>query len=175
MNGVKALILAVALMGWATAGLAQSFEIPPGRWWEVPRLVQDLGLTPEQRTALAEASRTHVRNLADLRAEVTKAQVDLQEAAEREPFSAGDVRKAFSVLQAARARLELERFELVISVREILSAEQWRKLQGLVRDRRERLREEGGPRPEPEARRPPLRRPAQNRPRGERPPQGETW
>lgn len=175
MRKTAVLVIAVAAIWSAGTAQAQGFDVPPGRWWEVPRLVEDLGLTAEQRGSLAEATRTHVRKLADLRAEVTKAQVDLQVAAEKEPFSPREVRQAFGVLQAARSRLELERFELVVSVRGVLSSSQWRTLQDIARRRMEMERSEGGRRPGLEGRRPLLRRPQDGPPRGSEPPQGDEW
>lgn len=133
---------------------AQPPTVPPGAWWDVPLVVEEVGLTEEQRSALAQVTRRHVRALVDLRAAVAKAEIDLQEISDREPLPLREVRQAFTALQTARARLEQERFELVLSVRGTLDGDQWRRLQRFARERvqerrGERLDQEGrGPRPE---------------------------
>jgi len=144
----------------ATWLAAQPMGVPPGRWWERPRVAEQLGLTGEQKTKLDSAALASARIMIDLKAEVEKAELDLKAAADIEPLPAARVREAFKALQQARARLESERFEMLLKVREVLTREQWRKLQELKRDR---LRERGGPAGEgasPEPQRPGrLRRP----------------
>ncbi|GBC78853.1 hypothetical protein HRbin09_00062 [bacterium HR09] len=91
----------------------------------------------------------------DARAAVQKAEVELRLLAEKEPLDVRKVREAFAALQQARQKLELERFEMLLAVRQTLSAEQWNKLRTVVRERLEERRERReGRRPEPGPRRP---------------------
>jgi hypothetical protein len=46
------------------------------------------------------------------------------------------VRDAFGVLIQARTKLETQRFETLLQTREVLTADQWRKLRDVVRERR---------------------------------------
>ena len=130
---------------------AQPLTIPPGRWWERPRIAAELGLAAEQRATLDTLALAHAKTMVDLKGEVEKAELDLRMTSDTEPFDARGVREAFALLQQRRARLELERFELLLKVREVLTTEQWRKLTTIVRDalRREvggELDESQGPR-----------------------------
>ncbi len=136
-----ALAGAVAMVGSAWA---QPMVVPPGRWWERPRIAAELGLTAEQRKTLDAVALEHARTMVDLKADVEKAELDLRVAADGEPFAAKKVREAFSALLQRRTRLEQERFELLLRVRETLAGEQWKKLTKFVQERFTREQEEGG-------------------------------
>jgi len=138
MNGrVKALLFSVVLASWAGVASAQPFAVPVGKWWERPRIQSRLGLRPDQVAKLEEAAYPQARAMIDLKASVEKATLDLQAAADAAPFDAERTRTAFAVLQQARQRLETQRFEMLLKVRGILDAEQWKRLQEIVRERRD--------------------------------------
>lgn len=127
---------AVALAGaLAAAGplAAQDLDLPPGRWWDDQRLVGRLGLSDEQQARVREAVYEHARRMIDLKAAVDRAGLDLAEVVRRDELDADAVRAAFAAFQASRGKLENERFEMLLAVREVLSAEQWRTMQDLRR------------------------------------------
>lgn len=131
----------------ATTAGAQPMGMPPGRWWERPRVVSELGLTADQRRTLDEVALAHAKTMVDLKGEVEKAELDVRVAADAEPFEAQRVRDAFAVLQQKRSRLETERFEMLLKVRQVLSAEQWRKLTQFVSEIRRGMQEREQARP----------------------------
>ena len=140
----------------AGSALAQPLAVPPGRWWERPRIAADLALSAEQRATLDTIALAHAKAMVDLKGEVEKAELDLRSASDAEPFETRRVREAFAALQQRRGRLETERFEMLLKVREVLSAEQWRRLGAIVKEvARRELREEAEELPGP---RRPLRR-----------------
>jgi Spy/CpxP family protein refolding chaperone len=139
----KVVALGLAAAGLVASGLeAQPMRVPQGQWWERPLVVRALGLTAEQRRNIEKATIEHARAMVDLKADVEKAELDVKVAADAEPFEPGQVRAAFQKLLQARMRLETERFEMILKVREVLSAEQWQKLRRLAAERRSRG---GGP------------------------------
>jgi len=148
MTGSNRTWLIVAAVVLAAAGaVAQPLGVPQGRWWERPRFADGLMLSAEQKARLETLTVENARGMIDLKATVEKAELDLRTAAEAEPFDAAKVRAAFREVQQARTRLENERFESLLRVREVLNAEQWRRLRELTRDAvRERVQERrGGP------------------------------
>ena len=74
-----------------------------------------------------------------------KAELELADLVDRDDFDAGAVRKAFSGFQDARRNLESERFEMLLAVRESLTAAQWRELLEIRRflDRQRETRRPG--------------------------------
>ncbi len=131
------LICVVVVLLAAGAAAAQPFAVPPGKWWERPAVAGQLGLAPEQVAKLSATTYAHLRSMVDLKAAVEKANLDLAAAAEAEPFDAAKVRTAFGAVQEARLKLESQRFEMLLKIRELLTPDQWRKLQAVVRERRE--------------------------------------
>jgi Spy/CpxP family protein refolding chaperone len=65
----------------------------------------------------------------DLKADVDKAGLDLAESVDQQEFDPAPVRAAYSVFQTARKKLENERFEMLLEVRQILTYEQWQKIE----------------------------------------------
>ena len=140
-------IVALGLVLAAGVAAAQTFDVPQGRWWERPMVAGRLGLSPDQVKQLDSTTYTFARRMVDLKAAVEKAQIDLRAAAEAEPFAPDKVREAFAVLQQARTRLETERFDMLLKVRELLTPDQWSKLQQLARARRAEKGDGGQPAP----------------------------
>jgi Spy/CpxP family protein refolding chaperone len=137
MNGRSmSWIVAVGLVLAAGVAAAQPFDVPPGRWWERPFVAGRLALSPDQVKQLDSTTYAFARRMVDLKGAVEKAQIDLRATAEAEPFAPEKVREAFAVLQQARTRLEMERFDMLLKVREVLTPDQWSKLQELARARR---------------------------------------
>lgn len=145
---MKKLMLVLVALGLAVPAAAVEFDLPPGKWWENQRLADHIGLGDEQTGAIRDIVYQHARRMIDLKAEVELAGLDLAESVNRPQFVADDVRSAYRAFQAARQALENERFEMLLAVREVLTYEQWQKLQDVKRrfGNREQRRP-GSPRP----------------------------
>jgi Spy/CpxP family protein refolding chaperone len=157
MNRVTMLVVMVGVGLLLAAGpaLAQPVGMMPmGRWWERPQVADQLALTPEQKQKIEAITLDGAHTMVDLKGAVQKAEIDLRAVSDSEPFQPQKVRAAFQVMQQARLKLETERFEMLLKVRQVLSADQWQKLHELMRERgRARGREQGegrGPRRRPE-------------------------
>ncbi len=122
---------------------AQPMGVPMGRWWERPKVLQDLALTPEQTQKLDAIALAQATMMVDLKAAVEKAEIALKAAADEQPFDTTKVRGAFAAMQQARMKLETQRFEMLLKTREVLTAEQWQKLRELARTMREHRGERG--------------------------------
>ncbi len=133
--------VALAALVLALPAVAAGFDLPPGAWWEDGRIAEFLALTDAQREEIRSLVYEHARRMADLNAEVRKSEIDLRETVGRDAFDPDAVRAAFAAFQAARQRLEQERFEMLLGVRTVLTTEQWQRLQR-ARERLERMREE---------------------------------
>src|SRR5271157_5461542 len=137
-------ILGSAMMVGAAVVVAQPLGIPPGRWWEQPKVAEQLALTADQTQQLNTLTLGHARTMVDLKGAVEKAEIDLRAAAETDPLDAKQVRQNFAALQQTRMRLESERFDMLLKVRQVLTTEQWPKIREIIRQRRERADSMGG-------------------------------
>ncbi len=132
------------------------------RWWD-GAIVRDLGLSSRQREEIRQVVRESRENLIQLRAAVQIAEAELQDEMNEEKVDADKARAAIEKVVAARSELMRDVSRMSLSLRMILTAEQWRELQ-----RRERqlpnepdISGPGTGAPQP----PPLRGPAASRPR----------
>ena len=137
------------------------FNLLPGRWWEDPRFASRVGLSEEQQVQIREIIFAHARRMIDLKADVDKAGLDLASSVDQREFDPAPVRAAYSVFQTARQKLENERFEMLLEVRQILTYEQWQRIEEIKRRIQQNRQEQ---------RRPGARGQGGQRPQGDRPP-----
>jgi Spy/CpxP family protein refolding chaperone len=156
----KTLIITVVLAMGALVSAANEFDLPPGKWWENPRLVDHISLSDEQQVQIRQIVYAYAKRMIDLKADVDKAGVDLATSVDQQDFDPAPVRAAYAVCQTARHKLEIERFEMLLEVRQVLTYEQWRKIEEM----KQRIKQNRDPQ-----RRPGSRQGGQ-RPPGDRPP-----
>jgi Spy/CpxP family protein refolding chaperone len=118
-----------------------------GRWWNNPKIVEQLKLTDEQRKAMDETLLQHREKLIDLRASLDKAELAMEPLmGQDQPNEAGILAQIDKVAQA-RAELEKANARFLLAIRGKLTPEQWKQLQA---DRANRGKgrfdhEDGGP------------------------------
>ena len=112
-----------------------------GRWWNNPRMVDQLKLTEDQRKAMDAILFAHREKLIDLRANLQKAELAMQ------PLMSADQpdRKAMEaqIDKVVEARADLERANslFLLDIRMKLTPGQWKQLQ----DMRAAMQSRGGP------------------------------
>ncbi len=158
---MKKTLVIIALLAVAGPLAANDFDLPPGRWWEDQRVVSRIGLTAEQQDRIREVVYQHARRMIDLKADVDKTGLDLLGTVDQPDFDPAPVRAAYARFQTARQKLENERFEMLLEVRQILTYEQWQKIEEIKRRLMQNRSQE---------RRPGARGEGFQRPQGERPP-----
>ena len=154
---MKKWLITCALLAAVLPLAAQEFELPPGKWWEDQRLADRVGLSAEQQQQIRDLVYEGARRMIDLKAAVDLAGLDLAEVVNSSDFDPKAVRASYAAFQTARKKLENERFEMLLDVRQVLTTEQWQKLQEVKR-RMQQMRQQ--------------RRPGE-RPQGGQQPQGE--
>lgn len=102
---------------------------PPGRWWSDPRFAQLLGLSADQGKKMDAVFDSSKLKLIDLSAALQKEEAIL------EPLLAADRPDESKILgeidRVAQARAELEKANarMLLGLRNILTQEQWKRLQ----------------------------------------------
>jgi Spy/CpxP family protein refolding chaperone len=140
-DSMRRALLVIAVVMVTGSVLAAEFNLPPGKWWENERLIRHINLTDEQRQQINGLVYEHAHRMIDLNADLKRAELELATLVGQPEFDAGQVRTAFGAFQQARQSLDLERFEMLLSVREVMTAEQWQKIQEI---RNEYRRRQGG-------------------------------
>jgi Spy/CpxP family protein refolding chaperone len=112
------------------------FDGERGRFWNNPRIVEKLKLTDDQRKAMDGILQEHRVTLIDLRANVEKAEVEM------EPLMSADEPKESAILaqidKIAQARAELEKANarFLLAIRGKLTPDQWKQVQAFREDHR---------------------------------------
>jgi Spy/CpxP family protein refolding chaperone len=130
---MKKTLIIIVLLAVTGPLAANDFDLPPGKWWEDQRLVSRIGLTDEQQDQIREVVYQHARRMIDLKADVDKAGLDLLGTVDQLNFDPAPVRAAYARFQTARQKLENERFEMLLEVRQILTYEQWQRIEEIKR------------------------------------------
>lgn len=131
-----ALLLGATLAGASAS--AQMIEMPPGKWWKRPAVVETLKITAEQQQRLDEVFSKNRRAFVDLKADVDRRTIDLEDLLAVRDVDPKRVAAASEALEQARGRLGKARTMMVVEMRGILTAEQW----ATIVDRRDQFRAE---------------------------------
>jgi Spy/CpxP family protein refolding chaperone len=131
----------IALLS-ATTAFAQ---LPPGKWWRRPEIVQTLNLTDEQQDRLESIFRTSAAELIDLKADVDKANVALRGELDRPVLDRAAIHRVAARLNEARGRLFDRQLMMLIDMRTVLNDAQWNRM----RNQLNRLERQQQPAPRP--------------------------
>ena len=150
----RRLILVATLLAAAT--LAHAQQMPPGKWWQRPEIVQQLGLTNEQKDKLDDVFRGAANGLIDAKADVEKLQVALRGELDRSQIRRAEVLRIAGQLNDARGRLFERELTMLVDMRGVLTDQQWQRVRDALDAPRERPRPmnrqgpgRGGMRPQP--------------------------
>ena len=100
-------------------------ETPPGKWWKRPRVVQLLKITPEQQEKLEEIFSRNRKGFVDLKAEVEKSQIDVEELVSKKDSDPKKVSAAVDTLEQSRMKLRKSMTMMFLEQRAVLTPQQW--------------------------------------------------
>lgn len=112
-----------------------------GRWWNNPKIVEKLKLTDDQRKAMDQIFQAHREKLVDLRANVEKAELQLEPLVHADQPNEGAVMAQIDKVAQARAELEKANARFLFALRAKLTPEQWKQVQDFRQNREEMRRE----------------------------------
>jgi len=129
---LRAILLAVIVTGSVSA------QMPRGMWawWNNGVATNQLNLSISQNQQIRGVVRQYRPRLIDIRAEVAKAEIDLETQFNHEPVDQAKANAAIEHLIAARGDLTRTLSQMGLKLRTLLTEEQWQHLQRLrpVRD-----------------------------------------
>ncbi|HEY8997522.1 MAG TPA: Spy/CpxP family protein refolding chaperone [Edaphobacter sp.] len=102
---------------------------PPGMWWKNPDIAQKLNLTDDQKKKMDDIFQQSRLQLIDLKANVEKREAQLEPMLAANPPDTNKVLAQIDLVAAARAELEKAVARMLLSIRGVLTADQWAKLQ----------------------------------------------
>jgi Spy/CpxP family protein refolding chaperone len=125
-SGIVIKRLAFAILLFATSVMAA--ELPPGRWWRQPAIVQMLALTDDQQSRLEGIFRGAANDLIDLKGEVEKSNIALRGELDRPQLDRAAIRRVGVRLNEARSRLFERELMMLVDMRSVLNDTQWNRL-----------------------------------------------
>ena len=125
---MRTLWLAFLLTVGAASSWAQHIPGNSWAWWASP-VVRDLNLSPEQLRQVRATVREYRMQLIDLRGNVQKAELEVEDAFNEEHFQPQRASAAVERLIAARTELGKALGQLSLKLRGAITADQWRELQ----------------------------------------------
>jgi protein CpxP len=102
-----------------------------GRWWDNPRLVQQIGLTTDQQKKMDDIMQQHRLKLIDLNAALQKQETIMQPLMEADQPDEGKILAQIDAIAQARAELEKGNARMLLGIRQVLTPDQWKKLQAI--------------------------------------------
>jgi Spy/CpxP family protein refolding chaperone len=105
-------------------------QLPKGfyAWWGSP-VVQDLNLSDDQKKQIRLTVKEYRPHLTELRAEVERANGDLEYQFNQQPLDMRKANDAIDRLAAARSDLTRTISQMSLKLRAVLSQQQWQELQ----------------------------------------------
>jgi Spy/CpxP family protein refolding chaperone len=118
---------------------------PPGIWWHNPDLIQKLMLTPDQQKRMDDILQQSRLQLIDLRANVEKQELLMEPMLAANPPDTNKILEQIDHTAQARAELEKANAKMLLGIRNVLTPDQWTKLQAEEKDNRRSRMRPGGP------------------------------
>jgi periplasmic protein CpxP/Spy len=113
-----------------------------GRWWDNPQVAKDLNLAPDQKQKMDDVFQQNRTKLIDLHASLQKEEATLDPLINADSPDETKILAQIDRVAQARAELEKANARMLLSVRQVLTADQWTKLKTARAERMAR----GGPR-----------------------------
>jgi Spy/CpxP family protein refolding chaperone len=127
--------------GWTVAAqewrpgpppMERSFEgMARGRWWNNPRIAQQIGLTADQQKKMDDIMQQHRLKLIDLNAALQKQEAIMQPLIEADQPDEAKILAQIDAIAQARAELEKGNARMLLGIRQLLTPDQWKKLQAI--------------------------------------------
>ena len=118
--------------------------VPPGTWWKNPATITSLTLTADQQKKLDDTFLQSRISLIHLHASLEEEQLKLETLLNSNPPDQTKTLAQISKIADLRAGLEKADAKMLLSLRSVLTADQWTKLQADQRSRRDRPAEGRG-------------------------------
>lgn len=108
-------------------GMSGGFE--RGMWWKSPEVAARIGLSPEQQKKIEDIVLQSRVQLIDLHASLEKEQLLMEPLLNANPVDQPKAMAQIDKIADTRATLEKTNAKMLLSIRGVLTADQWTKLQ----------------------------------------------
>ena len=112
--------------------MERAFQGPMhGRWWNDPKITQQIGLTADQQKKMDDIMQQHRLKLIDLNAALQKEEALMHPLIEADQPDESKILAQIDSIAQARAELEKANARMLLGIRQVLTPDQWKKLREL--------------------------------------------
>lgn len=109
--------------------MERALGVAPGKWWRNPNIQEKLALTPEQQKKMDEIFQDSRIKLIQLHAALQEEEVRLDPLVSSEQPDEAKILAQIDKVADARKELEKQNARMLLSLRRVLTVDQWKKLQ----------------------------------------------
>jgi Spy/CpxP family protein refolding chaperone len=117
------------LLLFATSAFGQ---LPPGKWWRQPEVIQNLSLTEDQQEKLDAIFRGAASDLIDAKAEIDKGTIALRGELDKPQLDRNAIRAIAQRINAARSKKFERELMMLADMRGVLSEQQWNRMRSAL-------------------------------------------
>jgi Spy/CpxP family protein refolding chaperone len=103
--------------------------MPPGKWWNKPEIVGRLKITSDQQHKMDDVFQQSRTKLIDAQAALAREEATLEPLMEAPQLDDSKILPQIDRIAQARSELEKAEARLLLGIRHVLTADQWRSLQ----------------------------------------------
>jgi len=129
---MRKLWIAAILAALALTLPAAAADLPPGKWWRRPEIIQILTLTDDQQNRLETIFRGAANDLIDLRGEVEKQNVALRGELDQPQLNRQIILRDATHLNEARGKLFERELMMLVDMRAVLTEPQWNRMRNML-------------------------------------------
>lgn len=128
-------------------GMRPDRILPFGIWWKNPDIIQKLSLSADQQKRMADIFEQSRIQLVHIKASLEEQQILLEPMLSSNPIDTAKAQAQIDKIADTRADLEKANAKMLLSIRSVLTPDQWTKLQEEERGNRRRMmmRKSDGP------------------------------
>lgn len=123
--------------------MEHSFHEGHGRWWDNPKLANEIDLKDAQKKQMDDIFAKHRQQLTDLKAKLDADEHAMRPMIEADHPDKKQILKQIDTIAQARANLEKANARMLLGIRGVLTQDQWKSLRTIV----QKHRHDWGPRP----------------------------
>ena len=133
---ITVILATVVLAHDPISGKNDGMERGIQQWRRLERLGPELGLSEQQIDRMRSVMTQSAKDLADLKAEEHKAEIDFDMLLDNPEASSAEIEKAFRKVQEHEQMLQLTKMRTILSIRDVLTPEQRAEMKEIITQRR---------------------------------------
>jgi len=107
--------------------------LPPGKWWHMPKVVESLKITYDEKTFLDQLFMEKRKAMIQVKSEMETKKLELESIMEKDPFDEDAALKQFETMHVTGQQMMKNRFKFVIEVRKLLGKDRFMQLKSQFR------------------------------------------